>query len=117
DGGRRYALGASRRSAALVRDQRSDLVGHAIARRLASAGCCAAGARSILQEDALAASTSFAGLRHRPRNARRARKRVGGSVSLARRSLLLAVLGVVITSRCCSGQFAFSTLHASLPLT
>jgi hypothetical protein len=36
---------------------------------LAGAGRCAAGARSSLLEDALAALASFAGLRHRPRTA------------------------------------------------
>src|SRR5215510_1056821 len=66
--GRSHALRASRRSAALVRDQRCDLVGHAIVGRLAGAGRCAAGARSSLLEDGLAVSASFAGLRRRPRN-------------------------------------------------
>jgi hypothetical protein len=42
-------------------------VGHAIPGRLAGAGRCAAGARSSLLEDALAALASFAGLRHRPK--------------------------------------------------
>ena len=45
-------------------------LGHAIPGRLAVAGRCAAGVRSSLLEDALAASTSFAGLRQR-RAARR----------------------------------------------
>src|SRR5262249_9817846 len=83
-GGRSPALGASRRSAALVRDQRCDLVGHAIAGRLAGAGRCAAGARYSLLEDALAAWASFAGLRRRPRNGRRARKGVAGSGTAVR---------------------------------
>ena len=64
--GRAHALGTSRRPAALVRDQRCDLVGHAIAGRLAGAGRCVDGARSSLLEDTLAASTSFAGLRPGP---------------------------------------------------
>ena len=49
-----------------TRDQRCDVVGHAIAGRLARADRCAAGARSSLLEDTLAASTSFAGLRPGP---------------------------------------------------
>ena len=47
-----------------------ETLGHAIPGRLAVAGRCAAGVRSSLLEDALAASTSFAGLRQR-RAARR----------------------------------------------
>jgi hypothetical protein len=48
-----------------VRDQRCDLVGHAIPGRLAGAGRRAAGVRSGLLEDALAAPASFAGLGER----------------------------------------------------
>jgi Family of unknown function (DUF6064) len=60
--GRSHALEASRRAAALVRDHRCDLVGHAIAGCLAGAGRCPAGVCSSLLQDALAASTNFAGL-------------------------------------------------------
>jgi hypothetical protein len=47
---------------------------HAIAGRFAAAGRCAAGTRAGFLEDGLPASTSFAGLRPRPTNDRRARR-------------------------------------------
>src|SRR5262249_49403730 len=108
-------------SAALVRDQRCDLVGHAIPGRLAGAGRRAAGARSSLLEDALAASTSHTGLRHRPRNARRlsgapqptvsARcEGVSGSIATAVGSAFLRSTRAPLTSR---SQFVLISQTAS----